>query len=144
VRLQDCGERFAALQGVGIFWIGVELHAVTFENGSSAGNLPVVSYSLVNLRVAILLASDVRLVEGVDADDRTGDGCRDLPAEKTLRRWRRCSCTAIRTDGLACFLQHFDSGILRVIGRGLEPEIREDAIRTVIFRRGYGFRGLPG
>src|SRR6267154_5244852 len=138
MRLQDFGERFAALQSVGISWIGVELHAVAFEKRLFSGQLAVGFIFAGQFTSGDFAGFDVRLVEGVDADDRTGHGCRDLPAEKLFADGVRI-LHGDPDDRLARFLQRFDSGILRAIGRGLEPEIREYAIRTVVFGRGHAF-----
>src|SRR5712671_3125683 len=138
MRLQDFGERFAAPQSVGISWIGVELHAVAFEKRLFSGQLAVGFIFAGQFARGDFAGFDVRLVEGVDADDRTGHGRRDLPAEKFFAD----GIGILHGDAhyrVACFLEGGDGDVLRLVGCRFEAEIGEYAIRAVVVGPGQAF-----
>jgi len=71
---QNVGKFRAALQGRGVFFVGEKLDALFLEEGRlrrQASGRFVLARQLLGFD---LTGFDVRLIEGVDADEGTGDG----------------------------------------------------------------------
>ena len=66
-----------------------------------------------------LAGLDVGLIEGVDADDRAGDRCCDLPAEKFLAEAVGVG-DGDADYGLSGFFDGGDLGVLRGVGCALK------------------------
>src|ERR1700675_1629795 len=72
------------LQRRGVLLVRVELHALVGEDGSFRGKRAVLFVLGGEFPSGDLAGFDVRLVERIDADDRTSDGGSDFPAQHFL------------------------------------------------------------
>src|SRR5450432_1407289 len=127
---QDFHEARAAFEGVGIFFVGVELDAVAFEKRRFVGQLAgffVLAGQFFGFNFA---GFDVGLIEGVDADDRACDGGGNFPAEEFLAEVVDI-VDGDAYDGMAGGFKSADGGILGFVGGGFEAQIGEDAIVAV-------------
>src|SRR5258708_18635565 len=130
MRSQNVGKFRAAFQRRGILFICEKLNALLLEERRlrwKASSRFVLARQFFGFDLA---SFNVRLVEGVDPDDRTGDGCGDFPTEKFLPEvvsiWQRDAHH--RMPG---FFERSDRGILRLVGLRCQTQISEDTIVAV-------------
>src|SRR5579859_63239 len=84
VFLQDGGERCTTLKSGGIRPIGVEFAAIAVEKRRFRGKLAARFVFASQLARFHLTCFNIRLIEGVDADERAGHRSSDFPAEELL------------------------------------------------------------
>ena len=76
----------------------------------------------------VLAGLDVRLIEGIDAEDRTGNGHGELPAEEFLTDVIAIGDSDAH-DRVTCFFNGGDRVILLRIRFARQPHIDEQAIQ---------------
>ena len=120
--LQDSSKRLAALEGFRIPRVRVQLDTFGLEERRLSRQLPRRFVFARELAGRDFAGFNIRLVERIDTDDGTGDGCGNLLAEKFF-----ADCVWIlhgdAHDGLARFLQGFYRRVLTAIRSGLEAEV---------------------
>src|SRR6266705_6067445 len=130
---QDLREHLSVLKSFRIPRVRVELHAVAFEKGLLFWQLALCFILACEFPRFDLAGFYVRLVEGIDADDRSSHGGRNFPAEELFtNRIRLLDRDA--HDRLTCFFQSFHGRILLMIGRGFEAKIGKYAVTPVALR----------
>src|SRR6266478_2494633 len=132
---QHVGKLRAALQCGCVFFIGEKLDAFLLEERrfrrKTSGRFVLAGQFLG----FDLTGLDVRLVEGVDADDGAGDGSGDFPAEKFLAESIRIRERDAH-DGVPGLFERGNRGILRLVGLRSQAQIREYAIVAIGCRLG--------
>ncbi len=94
-----------------------------------------------------LAGFDIGLVESVDAEDGSGDGGGNFPAEEFLAQVVDVGDSDV-DDGVAGFFERGDLGVLRRVRRAFETKVGEDAVVTINggsprFSRSTGMMPLP-
>ena len=98
----------------------------------------MLSYADVSCLVDDLARFDVGLIEGVDPEDRARDRGRNFPAEEFLSQVVDVGHGDAH-DRMPGFFERGHLGILRRVGRSLEPNVGEDAVVSVHVRRAQFF-----
>src|SRR6266699_5817435 len=132
---QDLRERLSVLKSFRVPRVRVELHAVAFEKGLLFWQLALCFILACEFPRFDLAGFYVRLVESIDADDRSSHGGRNFPAEELFTNRIRLLNRDVH-DWLACFLQSFNRRVLPVIGRGFEAKIGKYAVTPVVLGLG--------
>src|SRR5258708_37697368 len=138
MRFQNVYKFRAAFQCGGIFFIREKLDAFLFKERrlwwETSGRF-VLARQLFGFDLA---GFDVRLVEGVDADDGACDGGGDFPAKKFL-----AEIIGVRQsdahDGMPSFFERSDRGILGLVRLRCQTHISENAIVAIGSRLGEAF-----
>src|ERR1700674_5273761 len=111
MRFQNVGKFRAAFQRDGILFIREKFDALLLEERRfrwKASGRFVLAREFLGFDFA---GFDVRLIESVDPDDRTSDGCGDFPTEKFLPEivsiWQRDA-----HDGMPGLFERGNRGIL--------------------------------
>src|SRR5215831_3588868 len=123
-----------ALQGLSIALIGKELDPVFFQERRFSGKRTGLLVSFRELARNYLAGFHIRLVEGIDSNDRSCDSGRNLPAEKLLAQIIDISHVNAH-DWLTGFTQRVDAGILARVHCILQPQVSEDPIIAINLRR---------
>src|ERR1700722_3054757 len=126
------------LQRVGILGVGEKFDAIAFKErrlGGKRAGLFVLVGQLAGLDLA---GFDVRLVEGVYADDRAGDRNRNLPAEELLAQ------IVFIGDGnahhrLSGLFQRVDIRVQLGVGAAVKAHVDEDSIVAIYTGRANRF-----
>src|SRR5260370_20916282 len=121
---QDLRERFSVLKSFSVPRVRVELHAAAFEEGLLFWQLALCFILACEFPRFDLAGFYVRLVEGIDADDRSSHGGRNFPAEEPFTNHLR-PLALEAPDWLPCFLQTFHHRLPRVFGAGVHAPQRK-------------------
>src|SRR5690348_14203700 len=130
---QDIGKLARAGEGGSVALIGKQLNASVFEKRRLRRQLAGVLVFGGEFARFHFAGFDIGLIEGVDADDGTGDGGGDFPAKKFLAD-RVGIGNGDADDRMACLFDGGDGGVLRLVWFGGQPKVSENAIVAVELR----------
>src|SRR5579863_8291126 len=126
------------LQRRGVLLVRVELQALVSEDGSFRGKRAVLFVLGGELARGDLAGFNVRLVERIDADDRTSDGGSDFPAQHFLAQLINVR-HGDANYRLARLLERRYGGVLLRVRRRFQAQVREQAIVSVDSGSADGF-----
>ena len=85
-----------------------------------------------------MVLRDVELIERIDSDNRTGDGCRNLPAEEFRAQVVNVGYRN-SYDGVSGLFDRSQLGFLICVSACVQPNLNENPIVTVNLRRPQQF-----
>src|SRR5205823_3591291 len=137
MRLEISGQRTFArsfIKSLVVFLISEQLNAIALENRSLRRQRSALFIFAGQLARRDFAGFDVRLIEWIDADDRTGDRGRDFPTKKFLAKIVNVlDCDA--HDRLAGALNRVYRRILRSIPIVIEPQINKHTVIAIALGR---------
>src|SRR5437763_414362 len=133
MRAQESNQRILPAEVCGVAVIGEQLDSVFFKDRfffRQASGLFILTGQLARDNLA---GFDVWLIEGIDANDGTGYGGGDFPAEELLANVINVIYINAH-DRLSCSTQDFNLYVLIWVRSVPEPQINKDAVIAIDFR----------